>query len=98
MIKKGTLVQIKRIILDSNHRSTHIPLDTQKTDFIMWLKGVLLEDADMGQLCQIETKTHRIESGILIATEPHYTHSFGKYVKILDQIADQIDFDTENSL
>jgi len=98
MIKKGTLVQIKRIILDSNHRSTHIPLDTQKTDFTMWLKGVLLEDAIIGQLCQIETKTHRKESGVLIAVEPYYTHSFGQYVNILDQVANQIDYDMEDHL
>ncbi len=95
MIKKGTKVQIQKQILSADERSFHIPDDTKKTPFMMWIKGYLLEDAAMHQPCRIQTKTGRIEQGILVDVKPHYAHSFGTYVHVLDDVSRQIECDME---
>lgn len=95
MVKKGTLVVIKKIVLNPNERSLNIPNDTKDHPFLMWIKGVLTHDADFGDLVSILTTTKRIETGILIQIEPYYTHSFGKYVDILDEMKEIISKETE---
>ena len=96
MIKKGTLVQIRKIVLEPNQRSPHIPEDTKKHPYVMWIKGKLLDDAKLGDVVSIETQTKRIETGIMVSVEPYYAHSFGKYVKIIDEVKDLISKETEH--
>ncbi|MDD4211793.1 MAG: 2-amino-4-oxopentanoate thiolase subunit OrtA [Bacilli bacterium] len=86
MIQKGSWVLIERIVLEPQERSSHIPEDTKKTPLKMWVKGTLLEDAEMFDWVHIKTKTHRLEEGKLIEVNPTYRHSYGEFVPELLRI------------
>jgi hypothetical protein len=84
MIKKGTYVMIKKIVLKKEERSINLPNDTKTKDFMMKVKGYLLNDANLHDEVSIETETKRIVKGILIEINPSYTHSFGDHVDEID--------------
>ena len=96
MIKKNSFVQIYQVVLSSLERASHLPVDTKEVPFEVRMKGRLLQDAELGQRVSIETPSKRIESGILIAVEPHYDHSFGHHVEILRQVRNIILNETED--
>jgi hypothetical protein len=80
MIKKNTWVQIKKTILKPEERTGNIPEETKKVPLEMWVKGSLLDDAQLGDDVKIKTLTGRIESGILIQENPSYLHTYGAFV------------------
>ena len=80
MIKKDTWVQIKKIILKSEERSSNLPEETKNVPLIMWVKGFLLKDAELDDEVQIKTLTGRIESGTLIDVNPAYMHTYRKFM------------------
>jgi len=89
MIKKGTYVQIRAIILEAGgERASGIPEDTAGTPLVMWVKGHLLADTSIGCEAKIETATGRIESGILEEVEPMIALDYGRYIPELMQIAE----------
>ncbi len=90
MIKKGEWVRIHKNILDASGRAPQVPDDTKQVPLEMWVKGFLLEDAEMGDEVTVETVTGRHETGKLIEVNPYYTHSFGKFVPELLQIDKQV--------
>ncbi len=96
MIKKHTFVQIYRVILPQSERSDNLPKDTKEVPFEIRMKGILLEDANIGDYCTIETGTKRIEKGILIKEHPYYEHSFGHYVDALTVVRKTILQETED--
>jgi hypothetical protein len=98
MLKKGAYVCIKKIVLNSNQRSSHIPLDTKDKDFLMKLKGYLTHDASIGDHVDILTETKRKVSGILIEENPTYTHSFGDYLDEVKTMKDIILSEMEDVL
>ena len=89
LIKKDTWVQIKKIILNPEDRSGSIPEETKKVPLVMWVKGFLMDDAEMNDEVKIKTVTGRLESGVLIETNPSYMHTYGKFVPEILKI-DQI--------
>jgi len=89
LIKKDTWVQIKKIILNPEDRSGSIPEETKKVPLVMWVKGFLMDDAEMNDEVKIKTVTGRLESGILIEINPSYMHTYGKFVPEILKI-DQI--------
>lgn len=78
--KKGDWVKIYETVLHSSERSTNLPEDTKKSDLKMWVKGFLQNDAKIGEVVEVVTKTGRVERGILEEINPTYTISFGSYV------------------
>lgn len=80
MIDKGTYVRIRRTLLKPEERSENLPLETKKVPYKMWVKGYLLEEADLFDIVKIKTITGRIETGRLKEVEPPYKHSYGDYV------------------
>jgi hypothetical protein len=86
MIEKGKWVQIRKVVLEASERAKHIPEDTKKQPLIMWVKGFLLENAELGNQVQIETVTGRIEIGTLIEVEPSFKHNYGEFVPEILQI------------
>lgn len=86
MIEKGKWVQIRKVVLEASERAKHIPEDTKKQPLIMWVKGFLLENAELGNQVQIETVTGRIEAGTLIEVEPSFKHNYGEFVPEILQI------------
>jgi len=80
MIKKNSWVQIKKIILEPKERASNLPEPTKKVPLVMWVKGHLLEDAELNTEVHIKTLTGRKESGILVCVNPSYMHTYGEFV------------------
>ncbi|MEG1528539.1 MAG: 2-amino-4-oxopentanoate thiolase subunit OrtA [Clostridia bacterium] len=90
MIKKGEYVTIRSVVLDVGQRAPQVPDDTKKVPLEMWVKGRLVEDAEMGQQCSVITRTNRRQRGELCEVNPSYKHNFGNFVPELLQIDDQL--------
>lgn len=86
MAKKGQWVQIQKTVLEPSQRAPQVPDDTKKVPLEMWVKGYLLEDSELNELCKVETATGRIVEGKLFCVEPKYIHNFGDYVDELNQV------------
>lgn len=80
MIKKGSWVQIKKIILKPEERAHNLPDATKKVPLMMWVKGTLLIEANIGDFVEIKTLTGRIETGELLKENPSYMHTYGNFV------------------
>ena len=99
MIKKGSWVQIKKTVLTPNERAVNLPETTKKVPLLLWVKGYLLNDSELGDKVEIKTVTGRIEAGVLITVNPFYSHSYGNFVpEILkiDEIVKSTLFGGEN--
>jgi len=84
---KGTWVKISDTILKVGERAPNIPAETAKVPLVMHLNGFLLTDeAQLGDRATIETLSSRIVTGDLIEINPHYTHSFGRFIPELGEI------------
>ena len=84
---KGTWVKISDTILKVGERAPNIPAETAKVPLVMHLNGFLLTDeAQLGDRVTIETLSSRIVTGDLIEINPHYTHSFGRFIPELGEI------------
>ena len=88
--KKGQWVQIHNIVLEPSERAPQVPDDTKRTPLIMWVKGYLAADAEIGGECEVTTLTGRTVKGVLDEIEPSYSHDYGKYVPELGIIRDQV--------
>lgn len=80
MIKKNSWVQITKTILEPEERASHLPEPTKKVPLVMWVKGFLLNDAEINASVKIKTLTGRIESGVLVCVNPSYMHTYGEFV------------------
>jgi hypothetical protein len=88
--KKGQWAQIHNIVLQPADRAPQVPDDTKKVPLVMWVKGYLNADADVGKECEITTLTGRVVKGVLDEVEPAYSHDFGQYIPELGVIRDQV--------
>jgi hypothetical protein len=89
MIKKDSWVRIHRVILKPGERAPQVPEDTKKVPLEMWVKGVLRQDAKIGEAAEVTTQTGRVEIGILLEENPTYRHSFGNLVPELLRVGAQ---------
>lgn len=80
MIKKNSWVQIKKIILEPHERANHLPEPTKQVPLVMWVKGYLLKEAEIGDEVHVKTLTGRKESGVLVCENPSYMHTYGEFV------------------
>ncbi len=80
MIQKNSWVQIKKVILEPQERASHLPEPTRQVPLVMWVKGFLLEPAEIGSEVEIKTITGRKESGVLVCENPSYMHTYGAFV------------------
>jgi hypothetical protein len=81
MIDKGTFVRIRQTVLNPQDRSPNLPDDTKKVPFKIWVKGYLLEDADLFDIVTIKTIDGRLIKGRLKEANPPYRHSYGDFVQ-----------------
>lgn len=88
--KKGDWVQISNVVLPAGSRAPHVPEDTQKCDLMMWVKGTIQSDAQIGDTVEVITMTGRRETGVLCEVNPGYTHTYGQFVPELHQIQQQL--------
>lgn len=77
-VKKGSWVQIEQVLLEPGERAPNVPEETQKVPLKLWVKGFLLDDAEIGDEVEIRTIIGRILKGKLVAENPRYEHDFGK--------------------
>lgn len=89
MSNLGKWVQIHKIVLDENSRAPQVPDDTKKVPLEMWVKGKLLTEANIGDVCKVETVTKRVVEGVLCDIEPKYVHNYGEFVPELLQVTTQ---------
>ena len=83
MAKQGDWVLLRSIILQPGERAPQVPADTAQVPLVQFIKGWLIQDAELGQEAQVSTVTGRQVSGTLVETAPAYTHSFGSFVPVL---------------
>jgi len=93
LTQKGTWVLVKRVVLQPEERPLTLPKDTLNTPLLMWVKGHLLKDSEIGDQVQIRTLTGRLEQGELIEVNPTYHHDFGDYVPELQVIDTLVKFE-----
>lgn len=86
MIKKGAWVQIKKNIMKPEERAENIPADSKNVPLIMWVKGSLERDAELGDEVAVTTLTGRREEGTLVSINPSYKHDYGDFVPELLEI------------
>jgi len=87
MIKKGEWVRIEKTILEPEERAPQIPDDTKKLPMVMWAKGFLQEDAEIGDTVVVVTRTGRCETGTLIEANPNYELNYGEFLPELLKIS-----------
>ena len=90
MIDKGTYVRIRRTLLKPEERSENLPKETKNVPYKMWVKGYLLDEADLFDIVSIRTITGRIETGRLKEVKPPYKHSYGDFVPEILELRDII--------
>ncbi len=88
--KKGDWVQIHQIVLKPEERAPQVPEDTKKVPLELWVKGIALHDAKIGETVEIETATGRKVKGELTAVNPRYFHDFGNFVPELLKVDIQL--------
>jgi hypothetical protein len=88
--KKGDWVQIHQIVLKPEERAPQVPEDTKKVPLELWVKGIALHEAKIGQQIEIETTTGRRVKGELAAVNPRYEHDFGDFVPELLKVDMQL--------
>ena len=88
--KKGDWVQIHQIVLKPEERAPQVPEDTKKVPLELWVKGIAMHDAKIGETIEIRTVTGRTVKGKLIEINPSYKHDFGSFVPELLKIDMQL--------
>lgn len=89
-IKSRTWVRILSTILEADQRSKNLPEDTTKVPVELWVKGYLLNDANMGDNVKVETLTGRVVEGKLIEVNPVYELNYGKFVPELLEVGEKV--------
>jgi len=89
--KKGDWVRIYNVILEPSERAPQVPEDTKKVPLEMWDKGFLInEEAEIGDVVEVETYIGRKIKGKLLEINPYYDHSYGKCVPELLYVGKQL--------
>lgn len=78
--QKGAWVQIQYSVLEPEQRSPFLPQETKMCPLLVWQKGFLTQEANVGDKVEIFTITGRKVSGRLVKINPVYEHNFGKPV------------------
>ncbi len=79
-VKQGSWVQIEKVLLEPAERSERLPEETRRVPFRLRAKGILAEDCEQGGEATITTACGRRMTGLLVAENPAFTHSFGSQV------------------
>jgi len=79
-VPSGTWVQIETTVLEPEERANHLPEETKKCPLMLWVKGFLEEDAEIGQEVTVRTIIGRSLKGKMIAVNPPYEHNFGRTI------------------
>ncbi|MFA5479363.1 MAG: 2-amino-4-oxopentanoate thiolase subunit OrtA [Candidatus Muiribacteriota bacterium] len=75
-------VQIEKVVLKASQRTSKIPEDTLKCDYVMRINGYA-DNAEIGKQTEITTLTGRKVSGRVVEVNPKFRHDFGEPVEEL---------------
>lgn len=90
MAKSGDWVTVRNVILKPGERAPQVPADTADTSLCQWVKGRLLQDAQLHQVVKVLTRTGRTVEGELVEVNPAYHHSFGAFIPELQLAQDSV--------
>lgn len=90
MAKKGDWVQIHNIVLPPEERSSSLPEDTKANPLEMWVKGYLQEDAEIGDVAEVVTRTGRRAKGEVVKVNPYFEHNFGFFIPEVLEIGNMV--------
>ena len=82
----GDWVRIRRTVLTSAERLSHLPAATRKVPLECYINGYSLSVARRGEMIDIETPAGRRVAGTLHEINPRYTHGFGRPDPLLGRI------------
>jgi hypothetical protein len=86
IVKKGTWVEVERVLLKPEERAPNLPPDTAKLPYVLRVSGFLMDDAKLGEQVKIRTIIGNVHAGKLRIENPGYGHSFGHTVPELLRI------------
>jgi|SRR5699024_2918896 len=78
---KNQWVEIEQTLI--KNRVARIPEDTKQVPLKSYIQGFIEEDAYEGDEVVIKTLINRKHTGILINSDPTFTHDFGKPIEEL---------------
>ena len=90
MAKKGDWVQIHNVVLAPEERSGSLPEDTKSNPLEMWVKGHLVDDAEIGDEAEVITRTGRHAKGKVVKVDPYFEHNFGFFIPEVLEIGDTV--------
>lgn len=90
MARKGSWVEIHRVILKAGQRAPQVPGETQAVPLELKARGFLLSDALLNEQVEIRTLSGRVLSGRFIKQNPGYSHSFGRPIASLITIGTEL--------
>ena len=89
-VPSGTWVQIETTVLKPEERAQHLPEETKKCPLMLWVKGFLEEEAEIGQEVTVRTIIGRSLKGKMIAVNPPYEHNFGRTIPELLNVGKEL--------
>lgn len=90
LANKGDWVEIKSVILNATERDQKVPEDTKKVPLISYIQGFLEENSNIGDEVSITSIIGRRHVGTLVDSDPQFTHNFGKPIKELLTIGQEL--------
>ena len=89
-VKKGSYVEIRKVLLPPSERAEHLPDETKRVPFEARIRGFLSRDAAPGEDVEIETRIGSIVKGILETEDPPFTYGYGKPVRELIDVSKEL--------
>jgi hypothetical protein len=89
-IAKGRFVELHRILLEPGERAPQVPEETQRVPLEQTVKGLLVEDAALGDEACVVTAAGRRLRGTLRRADPPYEHGFGPPVPELLAVGEEL--------
>lgn len=82
-IPAGTWVEVERVLLQPEQRSTALPEETRTKPFVVKVSGFLVADAELGDEAVVRSLIGHEHHGVITAVNPSYAHTFGETVQDL---------------
>ena len=89
-VAAGTWVEIYQVVLTEGERASQVPEDTRHVPLELRVRGWLVESANLHDEAEITTPAGRHLRGILVETNPAYTHGFGHPIPELTPIGSEV--------
>jgi 2-amino-4-ketopentanoate thiolase alpha subunit len=84
--KVGEWVEVERVLLEPEERSSNLPPETASQPLLTWVKGFSAAEASLGEEVTVTTTTGRSVTGRLSAINPGYFHTFGRPIPELTHV------------